>query len=100
MQSGSQWTVTIEEHGRCGLIHYREGENVISFDWEFASGPAVVVIWPLHNERWEEMYPWAKGRKSEIIENVAGDVCRQKAPTCSFKINADMSIDILEPPKP
>ena len=100
MKSESQWTVTIEEHGRSGLIHYREGENAASFYWEFGGGPAVVLIWPPHNERWDEMLPWAKGRKADIIKNVASDVCRQKAPTCSFKINADMTIDILEPPKP
>ena len=97
MHSEPQWTVTIEPHGRCGLIHYREGENSALFDWEFAAGPAVVLIWPRHTTQWDEMNPWAHGRKGEIMEKVARDVCRQKAPDCSIKIDvAESSITILE----
>ncbi|HEY4311228.1 MAG TPA: hypothetical protein VGN12_17390 [Pirellulales bacterium] len=95
-----QWTVDIEELGRCGLIHYRERENSALFDWEFAAAPAVVLIWPRDANQWEQIHPWAFGRKVEIMENVARDVCRQKAPACSFKIDeANSLINIFEPSK-
>jgi len=101
MPSDPQWTVTIEAKGRCGLIHYCEADNSALFDWEFGASRVVVFIWPRDANRWDEEYPWARGRKIEIMEKVARDVCRQKAPTCSFKINAAESlIEILEPSKP
>ncbi len=97
MASESSWTVTIDETGRCGLIRYTEGENSALFDWEFGGGSAVVLIWPRDSNQWDEIHRWASGRRIEIMENVARDVCRQKAPACSFKINEDMScITILE----
>jgi hypothetical protein len=91
MASESQWTVAIEEMGRCGLIQYREGENSVLFDWEFGSDSAVVLIWPRDSNEWEEIHPWASGRKLEIMTNVGRDVCRQKAPSCSFEIDATNS---------
>jgi hypothetical protein len=93
-----QWKLDIEERGRCGLIHYREGENSALFDWEFAAAPVVVLIWPRGAYEWDQNYRWAFGRKIEILENVAREVCRQKAPACSFKIDeANSLITIVEP---
>jgi hypothetical protein len=100
MTSETQWTVTIEEKGRSGLIRYQEGESSALFYWEFGGGSAVVLISPRDPGQWDQIHPWASGRKAEIMENVARDVCRQKAPACSFKIDADYScITILEPSK-
>ena len=95
--SEDKFTVSIEDSGRCGLIHYREGEDYILFDWEFCGAPAVVTIWPRDLNPWDEIHPWAAGRKIEILENVAREVCRQESPTCSFEIEAaDSSITLFE----
>jgi hypothetical protein len=77
MPSNPQWTVTIETKGRSGLIHYCEEGNSALFYWEFGGGRVVAFIQPQEDaNRWDETYPWARGRKIEIMEKVARDVCR------------------------
>ena len=31
---------------------------------------------------WDQTYPWAAGRRLEVMERVAGEAIRQKAPRC------------------
>ncbi|WP_158218507.1 hypothetical protein [Synechococcus sp. 1G10] len=38
-----------------------------------------------HSE-WSARHPWAAGRRQEILERIAEEVVRQKAPTCSALI--------------
>lgn len=73
------WAVEIEESGRAGYIHYKEQGKVITFDYEIG-GSVVALIWPPDKNIWDIKYPWASGRRQEIIERVKKEVLRQKAP--------------------
>src|SRR5690242_19538253 len=77
--------VEISDSGRGGSIYYREGENTITFGWEFALPPALTLIFGTEAKHWEQQYPWAAGRQKEIFEFVAEEVVRQKAPGCGYE---------------
>jgi hypothetical protein len=64
------------------VVHYREGSNVLRLDWEFGGGKAVAVVWGPHPDRWDGAYPFAFGRHAQILQRVAQEVVRQKAPSC------------------
>jgi hypothetical protein len=79
--------VEITEQGRGGRISYREGEHVITFDWDFAMSPALALLWGPKQAGWDEALPWAAGRQREIFEFVGADVVRQKASGGSYEYN-------------
>ena len=80
-------TVTIEDHGRCGLVYYREEKKEILFDWEFCTGECVAEIWPRSLAKLKEDATWPAERLPEILRSVAGEVVTQRAKTCSFEID-------------
>jgi hypothetical protein len=79
--SQPDWTVEFESRGRAGNIHYTEGSNVITFYYEFG-GTVVAIIWPPEKQVWDRKFPWAVGRRNEIIERVIQETLRQQAPGC------------------
>ena len=97
-QPEPNWKVLIENHGRCGIIRYQEDQNEIRFDWEYSGGSTVVLIWGPKEEKWNETYQWAIGRRQQVYERVAQSAILQKAPTCKYSLNFNAStIDIYEP---
>ncbi len=74
------WSVEITSRGRSGSVEYQEPAGRISFYWEFASGETLAVICFEALAEWNARQPWAVGRRREILERVAGEVLRQKAP--------------------
>ena len=90
-------TVEISQSGRGGSIYYREGDNTISFGWEFALSPALALIFGTETKHWEHQHPWAAGRQKEIFEFVAEEVIRQKAPGSDYESEpATGSLTIIE----
>lgn len=87
ISASQDWSVEILESGRSGSIGYREAAGFISFYWEFGGGDTVAIIWVEDLAAWNTRYPWAVGRRREIMERVARDVVRQKAPTCRAEID-------------
>jgi len=81
------WSVTIKEDGPGGSIVYAEGQNKISFTWEFSGGNSVAMIWGPKEDKWAANYAWAAERRAEIFERVAQEAIKQKAPSCQFKID-------------
>jgi hypothetical protein len=77
--------VDITTTGRGGGITYREREQEIPFDWEFAMSPAVALVWGPPRDEWDTRYPWAAGRQASIYEFVGAEVVRQKAPDGGFE---------------
>lgn len=89
-------TVEISQSGRGGSIYYREGDNTITFGWEFALPPALALIFGTEAKHWEHQHPWVAGRQKEIFELVAEEVIRQKAPGSDFESEPDTgSLTIL-----
>lgn len=91
------WSIEIKSSGRSGSVEYREEAGALSFYWEFGGGDAVASISVGDVPKWAAAYPWTVGRRREILERVAQEVIRQKAPTCWADINDEGGyIDIRE----
>ena len=81
------WSVEIVQSGRSGSVNYHESSGSISFYWEFGGGDTVAIIWTKDVAVWSSQHPWAVKRRREILERVAQEVVRQKAPTCRADID-------------
>ena len=99
MSSSEHWSVKIVESGRSGSIEYRDSAGRMSFYWEFGGGDTIAIIWVGDLASWSKKYPWAIDDRRMILERVAHEVIRQKAPTCRADIDEkDGYIYICEPP--
>jgi hypothetical protein len=87
MPPSEQWSVDAVEKGRSGSIEYREPAGRMSFYWEFGGGGAVAIIWVGDPALWKSRYPWAVDHRRSILERVAQEIVRQKAPSCRADID-------------
>src|SRR5262249_4064685 len=94
-------SVEITTSGRGGSIHYREGENAATFDWEFGASPAIALIFGPTAEFWDRRYPWAAGRQAEVYDFVGAEAVRQGAPEGRFEVDlASGTISVIEGARP
>lgn len=80
------WRVEIRENGRSGSVNYHEAGDKISCYREFRGGDTVASISIGDSSEWDTRHPWAAGRRRQVLERIAAEVVRQKAPTCSALI--------------
>ena len=66
---------------------YREAAGVIACPWEFAGGDAVAAVRVGTAAEWVRAYPWAAGRREEIVGRIAAEVIRQRAPSCRARLD-------------
>ena len=81
------WSVEVAERGRDGYVYYRDSAGSISFYWEFGGGDVVAIVSGDRVEEWKKNHSWAAARRREIMERVASEVIRQKAPNCRAEID-------------
>jgi len=92
-----RFAVEIIEEGRSGWIRYSEGAfHAHRFYWEFGGGEAVVLISVPTAEQWPSVVPWAAKRRTEILDRVAIEACRQRCRGCR-PVLTDTSLELLEP---
>lgn len=82
--------VNIIDQGRSGKIQYIEGsffkKNTCEFYWEFGGADTVANIWfPKNDAEWDAKYPWAAGRRMEIVKDMAEQVRKKQAPRSRLK---------------
>ena len=82
--------VNIIEPGRYGKIQYIEGsffkKNTCEFNWEFGGGDVVAIItFPKTDAEWDKQYPWATGRRMEIVKDMAEQVRKKQAPSSTLR---------------
>ena len=82
--------VKIITKGRSGTIQYIEGslfkKNTAEFYWEFGGADTIAIIWfPKNDAEWDKKYPWAVGRRMEIVKYMAEEVRKQQAPSSTLK---------------
>jgi hypothetical protein len=82
--------INIITKGRFGTIEYIEGsmfrKKTYEFQWEFGGGDTVAIIWfPKDEAAWNEKYPSAKGRRMEIVRDMAEQVRKKQAPSSTLK---------------
>ena len=76
--------VKIIDQFRGGIIHYREDDKTVMFEWEFG-GSVTALIWGAKARDWDTQYPWAVGRQAEIYEVVAKEAIRHQSPASTFE---------------
>lgn len=85
--------VNITQKGPSGTIQYIEGslfkKKTCEFYWEFGGGDVLATVWFPAGGKWDAKYPWAAGRHSAIMEFVAAEVRRQKAPSSKIQWEDD-----------
>lgn len=79
--------VTIIENGRDGRVEYGEGPHTISGYWEFGGNDVVVIVNMGSLEDWRRSHEWAVEKRASILRFVAGEVIRQRAPSCTAEID-------------
>lgn len=82
--------VNVIAKGRSGKIQYIEGslfkKNTCEFYWEFGGADAVAIIsFPKSDAEWDERYPWAAGRRMEIVKDMAEQVRKMKSPSSTLR---------------
>jgi len=87
MADAVEWHVEIVTKGPYGHVIYHENSHRASFYWEFGGRDVVAIIHVGRPAEWSEKYPWAAGRREVVLQRLAGDVIRQKAPTCVASID-------------
>lgn len=83
----NDWNVRIGEQGRGGTVVYREPGGELRFWWEFGGGDAVALINVGTAVDWATHHPWAAPRREEILDRVASEVIRQRAPSCKAEFD-------------
>ncbi len=83
------YRVEINQSGRGGTIYYFEGDQRLAFDWEFSMSGTTVFVPP--PGQWDKScesagFAAAAGRRNEILERTAVEVCRQKASGAKYEI--------------
>ncbi len=89
MPKDKPWKVTIETRGQCGFVHYTEGSQSVRFDWEYGGHDIIGLVWGPEPAYWDSKYPWAIGRRKEIMRRIAAEVIKQRAPSCWAKLDFD-----------
>ncbi|MCC7503150.1 MAG: hypothetical protein IT229_11515 [Flavobacteriales bacterium] len=86
--------MAVVENGRSGTVIYHDPAGQLSFPWEFGGGDVVAIVSMGSKEEWAGSYAWALDRRTSIMRFVAGEVVRQRAPSCTVEID-DLSGDVL-----
>ncbi|MGB5136556.1 MAG: hypothetical protein WBN89_15435 [Prochlorococcaceae cyanobacterium] len=84
----SPWRVEIVEHVRSGSVVYHEAAGQAAFHWEFSGGDGIASLWVGAADDWSTRVPWAAGRRADILQRVAREVVRRRAPGCRALIEA------------
>jgi len=82
--AGNGWDLRVERSGRGAPIIYREDENQIEFDFEVGGDAGTIYCPP--SADWDLRFPWAAGRRREIMERVATEFVRREFRGYTFEI--------------
>ena|SRR5436190_23892003 len=81
-RAAEKWSVECEPVGSSGYFFYHEGSRELPLYWEYGGGDVVVIVRADDPSKFATKHPWINGREKEILERVAGEVIRRRAPGC------------------
>ncbi len=81
--------VQIVENGPSGNILYFEKGQTLKLYWEFGGADTLVTIWAPSEENWNAQVPWASGRRTEVLNFIAEEARKQKAPKARVRWSKD-----------
>lgn len=96
----SNGVVEIQENGRSGTVLYQEPAGVLSFYWEFGGGDTVATIAVGTEAEWQKKHAWAAPRRAEILQRVAAEVIRQRAPQSQASVDLVRGWILIHAPAP
>ena len=79
--------INIIQKGPSGTVQYIEGwlkKNTCDFYFEFGGGDTVAIITTPTQDTWDAKYPWASGRRKNILTYVANELRRTQAPSSTI----------------
>ena len=85
--SAENWSLECEPVGRDGYIFYHEDSRELPLYWEYGGGDVVLIVRVDAPTKLAIRWPWVVGRERRILERVARELIRKKAPTCSADID-------------
>lgn len=83
-------TLDIIESGRGGTILFQQGENILTFHWEFGGGKTLALIFVPDERRWEAQTGLSLKDRMPILEWVARQVISRKAEGHVYTIQDDV----------
>lgn len=80
--------------GPSGKVQYIEGsflkKNTCEFYFELGGRDTVATVWvPANDAEWDKQYPWAAGRRKEILDDLAAQVHKEQAPSSIIRWEKD-----------
>ena len=90
------WKVNVVEKGRYGYIEYVENGQTCQYYWELGGGDTIAIISVPSPEEWEVKYPWARGRRQEVLSALVGETRKQRAPTAVIEWDDNMNCVYLK----
>ena len=81
------YSIAIYEDGRSGSMTCRQGVHSVEFYWEFGGGDVVVIIQVSDKTNWASPAAWFADRRTELLQVVAAEAIRQRAPGCHADID-------------
>jgi len=87
-------SVEYKPSGRDGYLVYHEASGDLPFYWEYGGGDIVVIVRFDEPDKFAVRYSWAAERRGQILERLAQEIIRQRAPTCTADIE-ERSLCIL-----
>jgi hypothetical protein len=89
--------VEIVVNGAGGSVVYHEAGHAHSFGWDLGTGNVLATIYVPSSTEWDATLPWAAGRREQILDVIAREVRRAKAPGSRIEIE-DRWIRLVAPP--
>ncbi|MES1225333.1 MAG: hypothetical protein ABUT20_58170 [Bacteroidota bacterium] len=86
--------IEYSQSGRGGTLSYVAGDKKIDFDWEFAGGNGVAIIFIPEEKYWLAHTGIPLSQRQSILEFIAKEIIDDKAPDCVYSIT-DNCIEIL-----
>jgi len=83
--------IEYEQSGRGGVLSYVAGDKRIGFDWEFAGGNGVAIIFIPEEKYWLAQTGIPLSQRQSILEFVATEVIDDKAPDCGYRLRLTRS---------
>jgi len=80
-------SVTITEDGRSGRVRYSDGARAIDGYFEFGGGDVVAIVSMGSPGDWQGAHAWALHDRRTILQFVADEAIRQRAPSCRAEID-------------
>ncbi len=83
------------DEGRGGYVVYTDKAGTFKFFFEYGGGDCVAIIYMPKIEKWEAETKRSIAARQEILDFVATQTIKEKAPGCSYEIS-DFFINIWE----